>query len=828
MKSVYPPLKLKALMLVVLGCLSAYSMADTICPALDSCEVNPDVNNGNKVIVASGKYRNGIPTVEEFKSLFEDDDIPGDTGVQSFTVFNVYDLPGSTKPPRVEFSPNTEITVDTSYLNNVAYGPFRQDVEHTGVSFHTEKADAQFVIPKNVHFSLQGQPKEFNEGIIGVDLNGGNLNSQADFTITAPNSLAYYISLGVADIHDSVINLSKNADYSSAIRVESMEEDQDTIVNINNMKIQGNGYGNVGIDVANHNLENHSIANVTNTEINFTNPFSAGFFLNNGSAVNIDGSTINSGIGIMLATNQEVAAPHVFNIKNSSLIGQDALLGINDHRTYIEGAEDDDAIGDETVAAQQPLTLTADNSQLAGRIYIDQNPKLAPKVTFNLKNGSSWLINGNSELDELNIHDSSISFSKGGQFKTLTIHGDLSGSNGLFNLNTSLADRQADKIVIEGKVHGEHKISVSDSRKRPKTPNGQVTLVESKGGGDGSFTMVQDYVDAGKYRYFFHQEDDNKWVLSNDKGAASSGGGHHGSDYEISDFANSLISMRQAANQFVYQLQEPLNARLASLKSQSRGNNNLWLDSNYANDHFDSTGTSDGLATAGFKQKSYSLQLGYDHVLPLGDGDKNQTYLGAFVGQGHSSVDFNGNYKDGNLKAITTGIYVGWQNAGGWFADAAYRYSHLKTSASKMDNSTWHANSLNAQLGKDFNLADKWVVTPKLGMTVGRLSGDEYTNSTTFYRSKLGAAVKTSFALNKISLNPYVGAYWMHDKSGLGHAVVDDENLRIAGAGNSGLYEAGLGVDFDHNNHADFKLNYANGQKTEQKFGVNLNYRYSW
>lgn len=59
-------------------------------------------------------------------------------------------------------------------------------------------------------------------------------------------------------------------------------------------------------------------------------------------------------------------------------------------------------------------------------------------------------------------------------------------------------------------------------------------------------------------------------------------------------------------------------------------------------------------------------------------------------------------------------------------------------------------------------------------------------------------------------------------------ATVDDKHLSIKGAGSSGLFEAGVGVDFDRNNHADFKLNYANGQKTEQKFGASLNYRYSW
>ncbi|KDN11575.1 putative ATP-binding component of a transport system [Snodgrassella communis] len=713
--------------------------------------------------------------------------------------------------------------MDLSFLEKSGYETDnKESVSFTGVDIglYAEGEDSvKVIIPKGVEFTLKGGPKESENNITGIRLDEGHVDSQADFIINAPVSEAYDIYGGKLDAHDHKIILGKDSYFSGAAQVQF-----EGTLNLDHVDIQGSGEWNLGVD-----SYEQGKANIRNTSIKLTHNNSVGFMIAGGGKINVENSTINAGYGIGVFSRQgsedDVRDKNVFNIKDSSLIARDALVVVNYRRLFDDDSVEDDALASADVAAQEPLVLTADHSELAGRTYVDLRP--APKLIFNLKNGSSWLINGNSELDVLNIYDSNISFGKGGPFKTLTIHGDLSGSNGLFNLNSSLADQQADKIVIEGKVHGEHKISVSDSRKRPKTPNGQVTLVESNGG-DGSFSMVQDYVDAGKYRYFFHQEGNN-WVLSHDKGAASSGGGGHGSHHEISDFANSLISMRQAANQFVYQLQEPLNARLASLKSQPRGsNNNLWLDSNYAHDHFDSTGTSDGLATAGFKQKSYSLQLGYDHVLPLGDGENNQTYLGAFVGQGHSSVDFNGNYKDGNLKAVTTGIYAGWQNAGGWFADAAYRYSHLKTSASKMDNATWHANSLSAQLGKDFNLADKWVVTPKFGMTVGRLSGDDYTSSTTFYRSKLGAAVKTSFSLNKVSLNPYVGAYWLHDKSGLGHAVVDDENLRITGAGNSGLYEAGLGVDFDQNNHADFKLNYASGQKTEQKLGVNLNYRYSW
>lgn len=814
MKFISPPAKIKTILLVVLGSLSAYSLAATTCADRNGCDIGAGTALGSDVKIAAGQYQNAVPTPAEFQEGWNN---------SLFHISN-NDVNAQNSPPiKAEFTPGTNIILDLSFLERPGYETDKEKrVSFTGVDIglYAEGEDSvKVIIPKRVQFTLKGGLKESDNNITGIRLDEGRVDSQADFIIDAPVSEAYDVYGGKLDAHDHKIILGKDSYFSGAAQVQF-----EGTLNLDHVDIQGSGERNSGVG-----SYEQGKANIRNTSIKLTHNNSVGFMIDSGGKINVDNSTINAGYGIGVFSRQgsedDVRDKNVFNIKDSSLIARDALVVVNYRRLFDDDSVEDDALADAVVAAQEPLVLTADHSELAGRTYVDLRP--APKLIFNLKNGSSWLINGNSELDELNIHDSSISFSKGGQFKTLTIHGDLSGSNGLFNLNSSLADQQADKIVIEGKVHGKHKISVSDSRKRPKTPNGKITLVESNGG-DGSFSMVQDYVDAGKYRYFFHQDGDNKWVLSNDEGAVSSGGGH-GADYEISDFANSLISMRQAANQFVYQLQEPLNARLASLKSPPRGsNNNLWLDSNYAHDHFDSTGTSDGLATAGFKQKSYSLQLGYDHVLPLGDGENNQTYLGAFVGQGHSSVDFNGNYKDGNLKAVTTGIYAGWQNAGGWFADAAYRYSHLKTSASKMDNATWHANSLSAQLGKDFNLADKWVVTPKFGMTVGRLSGDDYTSSTTFYRSKLGAAVKTSFSLNKVSLNPYVGAYWLHDKSGLGHAVVDDENLRITGAGNSGLYEAGMGVDFDHNNHADFKLNYANGQKTEQKFGINLNYRYSW
>ncbi|MCX8745639.1 autotransporter outer membrane beta-barrel domain-containing protein [Snodgrassella sp. B3882] len=813
MKSNFTQTKINAILLTLFGSFSAYSMASGVCSNPSGCRIGSGSNLHGTVLISGQNYKNSVPNVNDFLS-----------GDHYSVVFDT-DAYGETEPIQLIFDKNANIVLDSSFLNDPAYGDKRDHFHLTGVNIESDSSSA--IIPKGVQFTLKGYPKQFNNiGMTAVDVTAGYVDSQADMNIDSANSVAYevYSSTGKIDAHDSTINLGADAYTSFAGRSE-----EDGQLNFKRIKIKGSGQWNMGVSVF-----DKGNVNFIDSSMNFSNPESLAFNLSNGSNVNIENSSIEAGYGISLHTRQYTPKENNFNIKNSSFMAKDALLGINDRRLYSEADEDDEKLGDESIAAQQPFTLTADHSKLAGRIFIDLRP--SPKITFNLKNGSSWLITGNSEMDELNIHDSTVSFRHDGHsrgvssrssnnFKILTIHGDLNGSNGVFNMNTNLADGQSDKIIIEGQLHGQHQISVADSRKRPKTANGQVTLVEVRGGGDGAFSMMQNYVDAGRYRYFF-QQDGNQWILNNVNGALATGGGQHGSYYEISDYANSLIGMRQAANQFVYQLQQPLNTRFNNLKDHAR-TNNLWLDSNYANNHFDSTQTSYDLMTSGFKQKSYSLQLGYDHILPIGN-ENNQLYLGAFVGRGHSSVDFNGDYKDGNIKVWTTGIYAGWQNINGWFGDGSYRYSHFKTSANKMDDTSWNAHSLDVLFGRDIRLADQWVVTPKLGLTVGRLSGDQYTESTHFYRSQLGGSIKTSVNVKQVSFTPYVGAYWLHDKNSLGNVIVDDEYLSIKGAGSSGLFEAGVGVDFDRNNHADFKLNYANGQKTEQKFGASLNYRYSW
>lgn len=832
-----PPYKLKVLLIGVLSSLSTYSLAATTCSNPQDCSDNVGAALGNEMVIAAGKYQNKVPSIAEFKSKWSDNDEPGIFGYNE----NVFSLSRSHYQNSsidlgtqldVQFTSGTEIKLETSFLKDDKYGPHREDYSLTGVSIGSnEDKTIKVSIPKGVHFILQGAPKEYTDGgITAIDIRGGVVNSQANFTVESPNSTVYDVYSSTLNAQEHEINFSKDSYFSLAATAQD-----DALVNLDKVHINGLGEWNIGLAA-----RDNGHVNFRNGSITFNHPNSVGFFITTGGNINIEKSVIDVGHGISLFSREDGGQekPSSFTIKDSSLIAHDALLGVNDHRHYGEDHQDD--LDDLAAAVKQPFTFTAENSKLSGRTYVDKSMSgdlPAPKVTFNLSKNSSWTITGDSQLDELSVTDSTLAFSRstnprgittrsGSNFKTLTIHGDLKGNNGLFYMNTSLADKESDKLIIEGQLFGEHKIHVEDSRKRPKTANGQVTLVEVQtNGGNGSFEMLQNYVDAGRYRYYF-QRNGNQWILNNDKGALSQGNSDWGAQYEISDYANSLISMRQAASQFVYQLQQPLNTRFSSLKNQPRSNN-LWLNSNYANNHFDSTNTSYDLTTSGFKQKSYSLQLGYDHILPFGDNN-NQVYLGAFVGRGHSSVDFNRDYKDGNIKAWTTGIYAGWQNASGWFADGSYRYSHFKTTANKIDDTNWHANSIDALLGRDISLADKWVVIPKLGLTVGRLSGDKYTNSTTFYRTQLGAEIKTSVALKQVNFKPYMGAYWLHDKNSLGHVIVDDENLTIKGAGSSGLFEAGVGVDFDRNNHADFMLNYANGQKTEQKFGASLNYRYSW
>ena len=88
-------------------------------------------------------------------------------------MFRIHESNNTAHSLTAEFSPNTEITIDTSYLNNQKYGDYREDIGHTGVSIESETGNARFVILKGFHFSLQGSQKKLIEVLQELNLMEG-------------------------------------------------------------------------------------------------------------------------------------------------------------------------------------------------------------------------------------------------------------------------------------------------------------------------------------------------------------------------------------------------------------------------------------------------------------------------------------------------------------------------------------------------------------------------------------------------------------------------------------------------------------------------------
>lgn len=828
----FPNTKLKPVLFCLLSVWSVYAVA-VDCNQSSGCIASNNPMSPSEVGVLSDRHQNVPSPMEDFNNYFGNRF--NDNKIYSDKLFQVRnDYQHEDKPRQMMFQPRADIVVNTSFVADSVYNAHQNNHNLTEVTVNSDSTVhnlEKIMISHAGALALQNYPKDmfFNKGaIIGIEVSGNDtVDSQTDININSANGTAYDV-MGKLNAHDHNINMNKDSYNATAVDVAAAG-----VATLEQVNIYGEGEWNTGLSVV-----DGATINFNNSILNLKHKNSYAMVMESG-AININNSQLHAANGISFFNSNDqdsddpedadqAKLPHTVNLNSSSLLADDMLLVVNDQR--ISEMPDGDEVS--MVTAGREFVLNADHSQLRGRTVMGLSP--VPQISFNLLRDSSWDITGNSELSTLNLRDSTVSFSPDGEFKTLTINGNLEGNNGKFNMNTNLADQQSDKLVVNGQVHGQHQISVQDKRKAPKTPDGKVELVTvADGSGDGSFSMVQPYVDAGKYRYFLRREGNN-WVLSNQKSESSAAhmagnetaaGASAIPQYEISDFANSLMSMRQAATQFVYQLQSPTTMRLDQLRDQKQ-TNNMWLNSFYADQQFDSTGAGYQLATSGFKQKSNGFAIGYDHSLPL--NDQSSLFIGGFVGKGQSSVDFNGDYKNGNIKAITSGIYADWQHKNGLFADVTYQYSHLKSNANKMDEAKWHANSISLNAGKHIDLTNHWEVVPQLGMVAGRLSGDDFTSSNHFYRTRAGAKLGGNFAWQRMTLKPYVGAYWLHDKNGLGHAEVDDSNLSIAGAGNQGLYEAGLAADLNQHSHVDLRFNYSKGNKVEQKLGAQLNYRYAW
>ena len=567
-------------------------------------------------------------------------------------------------------------------------------------------------------------------------------------------------------------------------------------------------------------------------------------FVLDGGMTNITNSNIENNTGdVVIFTNKQDSRDETnnyssttVNLKNTKIPDAKVLVGLN----MPELADTDLSEGEKTSSPR--FVLNADNSQLNGAVKQYDGTNKTP-VTLNLTNNTTWDLVDNSEVTDLHLNNSAVSLTNtNAPYATLTITGNLTGS-GTFNLNTNIAENKSDKIVVKGTAEGNHKIGVTNQG--ANVANGKVTLVETNGGNAAfSLTNPNNRVDLGAYQYFLTKEGNN-WVLAHSKNAitptspaapvtpvtpnkpvvtpnkpvATPTTPVLPSTPLLSDLANAQVSLRQAQLLLVEDDLSGIHQRLGEVKNGEKGN--VWVRNVNSRQKLAALSTGES-ETSGFKQNVHSLQVGADAAVT------DNLRVGGFVGRSQANVDFNGHYGDGKVRSNSVGLYAAYLADNGIYVDNIVKYSRLHANSDHTEKRHYNAYTISSELGKRFNLASDWTITPQAQLAWTHISSQENEDSLSSVYSRIGLRVAKGFALsNGWNLQPYaeVNAITSKNRSSKIHYT----NSALDVASSRGRFESAVGLNAGFANHRfGLEVSRADGKNFDKPYAIQAVYRYQW
>ncbi|EMU6354684.1 hypothetical protein WOA43_004535, partial [Salmonella enterica subsp. enterica serovar Give] len=377
------------------------------------------------------------------------------------------------------------------------------------------------------------------------------------------NNIYFGFRGGRLDLNGNSISLSriKAADNGAMI----VNHNADTAAKVT---LTGNGINNTNTDQAYLGFFGEKDNSLTNGELNihYNPPSDKGFLaLTGGSNVNgslnIDnGNVLISGAPVLHAGNTYLDdwTPSDFVFSNINVgdgkglqIGQyasvaaDINAGENSHLLigYNRGNESWEntrkcTVNDNSGVTNCSQPTLSDKelanlpySTLTGDIHLDKNAaltlgkalytgavKAATDSTFSMASNSKWVMSSGSTTGTLKMAPgASIVLSDSTQNNVLNVMGDLEGE-GEFELNTRLAEKSGDSIVVHGLASGSYTLKVKDNGGDP-VQDGRMQALMSFNNPQQDFSLVNvalagGYADIGTYRYRLTRQE-NGYMLYN-------------------------------------------------------------------------------------------------------------------------------------------------------------------------------------------------------------------------------------------------------------------------------------------------------------------------
>ena len=697
----------------------------------------------------------------------------------------------------------------TSPTNDPEWGSLSA-VTMTNSSGQLNNVNASLSIPANRHHSFA----VMNITNSTTEINGGA------YSITNPNNAdangyLFELNNSTVTMHNSKVLMGDNNQDSI---LEAFALNQKSKLTLNNVNVTSNNDSSIFVYEAENQARPELIVNNSNVSIP------------QGGII-----ALRSGVG-------EVINSHFSATFNNSTISAFALAGAESIKLS------------DTKSLTENIQLTFNNSTVSGVTTTDSNSVL----NLNLNN-SNWTTKAftdedgvvqTTSLTNLVLNNGVVNLAND-NYQGIIVRGNLTGS-GTFNLNTNIAENKSDKIVVKGTAEGNHKIGVTNQG--ANVANGKVTLVETNGGNAAfSLTNPNNRVDLGAYQYFLTKEGNN-WVLANSKNAVTptppvapvtpSKQVVTPSKPEVtpstpvvtpsnpvvppavlpsapllSDLANAQVSLRQAQLLLVEDDLSGIHQRLGEVKNGEKGN--VWVRNVNSRQKLAALSTGES-ETSGFKQNVHSLQVGADAAVT------DNLRVGGFVGRSQANVDFSGYYGDGKVRSNSVGLYAAYLADNGIYVDNIVKYSRLHANSDLTEKRHYNAYTISSELGKRFNLASDWTITPQAQLAWTHISSQENEDSLSSVYSRIGLRVAKGFALsNGWNLQPYaeINAITSKNRSSKIHYT----NSALDVASSRGRFESAVGLNAGFANHRfGLEVSRADGKNFDKPYAIQAVYRYQW
>ena len=408
-----------------------------------------------------------------------------------------------------------------------------------------------------------------------------------------------------------------------------------------------------------------------------------------------------------------VSGSGVFNVKGDigAVMGGQVDLGMEDGSVFT-GATRIGTYYD--ITDPQAIFPTMDSSLLAlwsnAPIYfpyMDQGTSLT--LALNGAN-SVWNVTDDSNLTKLSLDGATVNLayeapgSSTTTFKKLTI-GNLNesagtGKGGVFVLRVNDAPGglvEGDKLHVNGKVNGVHKLFVANNGAANALGNENVSLVETSdtASDGGSFRLANsavstgeaEVVELGAFQYKVSQKDGSDefgsgrtWYLYG-AGAVDPGDKPTPTPPPSSNSASAAINTFAANYLLNYAETDTLIRRLGDLRF-TENNSGAWFRA-YGG-KFKSNSRS---FVKEFDMNYGGAQLGYDRKLEKSWLPGGDTYLGVYFGYSKGDLDYRENgYGSGDAENKTLGAYATYVAKNGFYVDAIIKYVWSKNDFSVYDS----------------------------------------------------------------------------------------------------------------------------------------------